>query len=403
MTRRAILTAALAAVMAAPLAAQEGRNEQFYLPGGFNWAFLARYNEAGRLFNAFDYGHAVLYERLLATRDSAAAARTLEREYRFLTTDLLVRPPRFAVAEEAVAPRYARYAWRAKSVFDWAHILHRQIYDAYADERLAEAERDSLIERLTDYYLTNRRLALLPLPKSMALMDAQPYSLAFKRRYEAFNGLIWAYHWLQVGIYDALHTGRTAEDRRANVDWTVQRFRAMIADPPHSMPQVMPMTSAIAPEFTRRHPRAAAIFDNLHMLHDIISDILVSDVVPMNGRRAAIHAALDEFRSAGANVMTDAEWHGMGEAMGGLDAMGGSPVRGAARAPAAPAHRHQAPEPLVRYQLDSASVRRPGLAAVETSCFGTRRPALRARRAAALRAATPGTAPGSRRASAPSS
>jgi hypothetical protein len=341
MTRRALLATALSVALAAPLDAQEGRNEQFYLPGGFNWGFLDRYNAAGRLFNAFDYGHAVLYERLFATRDSAEAARALEREYRFLTTDLLVRPPRFAVAEEAVAPRYARYAWRAKAVFDWAHVLHRQVYDAYADESLAEAERDSLIERLTDWYLANRRLALLPLPKSMALMDGQAYSLAFKRRYEAFNGLIWAYHWLQVGLYDALLAGRTPEERRTNVEWTLERFRGMLADAPRTMPQVMPMTSAIAPEFTRRHPRAAAIFDNLHMLHDIISDILVSDVVPMNGRRAAMDAALDEFQSAAANVMTEAEWYGMGEAMGGLDAMGGSPVRGEATTPAATPHRHQ--------------------------------------------------------------
>ena len=37
------------------------RNEQFYYPGSFNWQFLKRYPEAARLFNAFDYGHAVLY------------------------------------------------------------------------------------------------------------------------------------------------------------------------------------------------------------------------------------------------------------------------------------------------------------------------------------------------------
>lgn len=339
MSRRLARAALLALAAAAPLRAQEGRDEQFYLPGDFNWTFLERYNAAGRLFNAFDYGHAVLYERLYATRDSAPAARALEHEYRYLTTDLLVRPPRYAVAEEAVAPRYARYAWRAKAVFDWAHVLHRQIYDAYADERLTEAARDSLIERLTDYYLSNRRLALLPLPKSMALMDAQPYSLAFKERYPAFNGLIWGYHWLQVGLYDALLAGRTAEERRANVDWALERFRAMMADPPRSMPRVMPMTSAIAPEFTRRHPRAAAIFDNLHMLHDVISDILVSDRVPMGGRRAAIDAALDEFQSAAANVMTEAEWHGMGEAMGGLEAMGGAPVR-ATTPPGGAPHRH---------------------------------------------------------------
>ena len=35
-------------------------------------------------------------------------------------------------------PRYAREIWQAKQMFDWAHVLHRQIYDVYADDRLSE-------------------------------------------------------------------------------------------------------------------------------------------------------------------------------------------------------------------------------------------------------------------------
>src|SRR5690349_10121294 len=77
--------------------AQDRRDEQFYYPGGFNWRFLDGYPDAARLFNAFDYGHAVLYELLYSRRGKAQAA--LEKEYRFLTTDLLIRPPRFAIAE----------------------------------------------------------------------------------------------------------------------------------------------------------------------------------------------------------------------------------------------------------------------------------------------------------------
>src|SRR5919108_6617520 len=80
------------------LVAQEQRDEWFYLPGSFNWQFLSTYPSAARLFNAFDYGHAVLYERLYTGRGEAGQA--LERDFQFLTTDLLVRPPRFAVAEE---------------------------------------------------------------------------------------------------------------------------------------------------------------------------------------------------------------------------------------------------------------------------------------------------------------
>src|SRR3954463_6024889 len=48
--------------------------EQTYLPAPYNWEFRARYRQADRLFNAFDYGHAILYETLL-TRPSDAPRR----------------------------------------------------------------------------------------------------------------------------------------------------------------------------------------------------------------------------------------------------------------------------------------------------------------------------------------
>jgi hypothetical protein len=303
--------------------AQDRRNEQFYYPGPFNWAFLENYPEAARLFNAFDYGHAVLYERLYTLPDSARAAAALEREYRFLTTDLLVRPPRFAVAEEVIEPTYARLAWQAKMMFDWAHILHRQIYDVYADERIREARKDFLIERLTDYYLSNRDLAFVPVPKSMALMDEQYYSQVFRKRFAKFNGLIWAYHWLQVGLYEPLIVGRMPSERKAGVQAAVARFWDMLKEPPGSMPRVMPMTATVAPYFTARHPRAAAIFDNLHMMHDIISDILAAETVSRDKKREVIYSALSEFRDPTRNVMTRDEWLMMGHHMGGIEGMGG--------------------------------------------------------------------------------
>ena len=315
--------AALAVTVVTPrrLAAQDQRDEWFYMPGSFNWQFLATYPAAARLFNAFDYGHAVLYERLYTQRGDAAKA--LGKEYEFLTTDLLVRPPRFAVVEEAVSPRYAKIAWRAKQMFDWAHLLHRQIFDIYSDDRLDQAARDSLVERVTDYYLARREYAFAPVPKSMDLMEGQYFSQTFRRTYPKFNGLIWAYHWLQVGLYEPLVQAGTPADRKAGVDAALARFWSMLQDPPSRMPAFMPMASAIAPRFSERHPRAAAIFDNLHMMHDIISDILTADTIPQDRKRAEIYAQLDELRDSTRNTMTWDEWRNMGEMMGGVALMGG--------------------------------------------------------------------------------
>ena len=296
----------------------ERRDEQFYYPGSFNWVFLRDFPQAGRLFNAFDYGHAILYETLL-TEPGAPVSGLEEREYDFIVGRLLKAPPRLPIAEEAIEPNYARLAWKAKRMFDWAHMLHRQIYDVYADDRIAD--KDAAVDRLVAYYLGNREYALAAAPKSMHLMDEQYYSQVFRQRYPKFNGLIWAYHWLQVGLYEPLIAGATPGQRRAMVDTAMARFWRMLEAPPSRMPEIMPMTPTVAPLFTTRHPDAAAIFDNLHMLHDIISDILASDKV--RGKRAAIYEALAEFQDTTRHVMGREEWWEMGEMMGGVEAMGG--------------------------------------------------------------------------------
>ena len=56
--------------------------------------------------------------------------------------------------------------------------------------------------------------------ESMALMDDQYFSQVFRKRYEKFNGLIWAYHWLQVGLYEPFIEGNTKAAKKAGVQAT---------------------------------------------------------------------------------------------------------------------------------------------------------------------------------------
>ena len=298
--------------------------EQRYLPGSFNWEFHAHYPDAERLFYAFDFGHAILYETLFAHPD-APASRLEEREFHYLVDTLLRHPPRLPLAEDAIEPEYAKLAPEAKAMFDWAHLLHRQIYDVWSDERLTPAEKDAQVAELVRYYRSRPDLAFSSHPKDMELMEGQSYSLAFRRRYPKFNGLIWAYHWLQVGLYDALIAGTDSASRAANVRAATARFWAMLDAPPSRMPSMMPMTPAVAPRFTARYPEAAVIFDNLHAMHDVISDILASPTIPRRGKRAAILAAAARYRDDTSNVMTVAEWQEMAASMGAAH-MGGAAI-----------------------------------------------------------------------------
>jgi hypothetical protein len=173
----------------------------------------------------------------------------------------------------------------------------------------------------------------------MALMDEQYFSQTFRRAHPKFNGLIWAYHWLQVGLYEPFIEGRTEAERKAGVQATLARFWSMLEDPTSRMPKVMPMTSAVAPRFSAAHPRAAVIFDNLHMTHDIISDILTADTIPHDKKGEMIADQLDKFQDPTRDVISLDEWRMMADHMGGIGAMGGpaAGLVGLVQAPATPA------------------------------------------------------------------
>lgn len=308
-----------------PLAAQWVTTyEQFYLQAPHNWTFRNNYQAADRLFNAFDYGHAILYEKLW-TMPNASPAVLEVKEYDFLTKRVLVRPPRVPLEEAAIEIKYVQLAPEAKQMFEWAHILHRQLYDVLADERLDQTAKDREVQRLIDYYKTRKYVAFSSKPKSMKLMQEQPYSLAFRKQYPKFNGLIWGYHWLQVGLYEPLMVGKTVEERQAGVRATTARFWQMLQDPPRTFPYQMPMTPAVAPMFAARYQEAAIIFDNLHSMHDVISDILANDSVPRNRKRSEIILAAGRFRDDTSYVMTPQAWLTMAGHMG-IENMGGPSV-----------------------------------------------------------------------------
>jgi hypothetical protein len=324
----AALAAPFLVVMATPRAAHAQWStvyEQFYLQAPHNWTFRTDYSHADRLFNAFDYGHAILYETLW-TKPDAPASVLEERIYDKLVREVLVRPPRNPLEEAAIEPMYARLAPEAKVMFDWAHILHRQLYDILASETMDAATKDREVARVLAYYRSRPDLAFSSKPKSMALMQEQPYSLAFRRKYPKFNGLIWGYHWLQIGLYEPLLVGRTRDERQAGVRATVARFWQMLDDAPRTMPHQMPMTPAVAPLFAKRYPEAGIIFDNLHSMHDVVSDILANPAVPRDRKRAEIMRAARLFRDDTSYVMGSTEaWVRMSEHMG-VENMGGAAV-----------------------------------------------------------------------------
>ena len=295
---------------------------QFYLPAEHNWQFRRRYAVADRMFNAFDYGHAILYETLYI-RSGASPSILEDTEFERITRRILVSPPRLPLEEGAIEIQYAKLVPEVKEMFEWAHVFHRQLYDIWADDRIPEAEKDTRVAELLRYYRSRSDVAFSTTPKKMELMEGQPYSLAFRRAHPKFNGLIWAYHWLQIGLYDALLAGATPDERQANVNAAVARFWQMLQHSPEHLPRLMPMGPAVAPLFATRYPEAAAVFDNLHAMHDVVSDILATAGMPNDRKRDAILEAASRYRDDESFAMTRQEWIEMSRAMGAHN-MGGT-------------------------------------------------------------------------------
>jgi hypothetical protein len=85
------------------------------------------------------------------------------------------------------------------------------------------------------------------------------------------------------------------------------------------------MTPAVAPRFAARYPEAAIIFDNLHSMHDVVSDILASPLIPRDGKRAAILAAAEHYRDSTSFVISESAWKEMATDMG-AEHMGGAAI-----------------------------------------------------------------------------
>ena len=307
--RSGLVVAALAIVQACHPVAYE----QTYLRAPHNYAFRDAYPNVDALFNAFDFGHSALYEAEL--RHPHELGHVVDTElYHKVTTQVLRHPSRVTLDEHAIAPGYTTLAPELAASFEWAHMLHRQLYDILADARIADTDRDARVAEVLRYYQSRRDLALSSAPKSMALMEEQPFSLSLRRAAPSYNALIWSYHWLQMSVYEALLAAPPGRERDALMEKSVATFWEMGATRGR-VPSVMPMSPAVAAHFTSRYPEAAAIFDNLHALHDVAGDILASPRIPQSEKRMAFMLALSQYRDGVTAVTTRDEWIAMARAM----------------------------------------------------------------------------------------
>jgi hypothetical protein len=250
------------------------RNHLFYKRGRYNFD-VRNLPKLDRDLNAVAVGHAMAYEDLVTGRAAELETKTFARIDR-----VLKNPPRFMPDEAAISPTFGRKYGVLEQVFDWTHVLHAQTIDVLASKELTNQQKDREIEKLWKFYFDSVPYAVTPLPMNMGFLDSQPYSGAFRQRYPKVNGLFWGYHWLQGITYDMLHRLPPEQQRSSYevVGEQYHRTELYRTDRPF-----MPMFAETSPHFAARFPEVANAFDNLHMLHDMVNDILASDW--MTGRQ----------------------------------------------------------------------------------------------------------------------
>jgi hypothetical protein len=146
----------------------------------------------------------------------------------------------------------------------------------------------------SQYAITSKRL-------DHQRLDTLPYSRTFRRKFPLFNATIWAYHYLQVVVYDALEAAPDLPAKQKAVEPILAIYRSYLTNPPVQW-TFMPMTGELSPKFAAEHPEIANIFDNLHMMHDTISDILSSDLLPTwEEKRREIYRITQAYYWAGAD------------------------------------------------------------------------------------------------------
>jgi len=274
----------------------EPRDKRFYYRALWNFSLREDLAELDSEFNGVDFGHSNLYENLLLTggRDVPAIEERTRKE----TLAFIATKPRLNPNEEAIAPTYMKLAWRAQNTFDEAHALHRATYDIAVSD---EPDKDRAIRNVLAYY-KDSAYAITSKPLDHRRLDDFPYSKSFRQRFPLFNATIWSYHYLQVAVYDPLLAAADLPAKTQAVRPILATYRRYLEAPPVDW-TFMPLTAELSPKFAARYPELAHIFDNLHMLHDNISDILTSErLATWEAKRAEIYRLVNTYYLATADA-----------------------------------------------------------------------------------------------------
>ena len=305
MTLRCAVVAALAVLVAAPNA---GRAQETSSGESRVARFERDYAELNALLTGVERAHGVLYGALARGRGKAPEAET----YRRMMRRTAAGAPVLDRDVEAEAG-YAALGVRGADVVRRTQAFHREVLAILAT--VEKPDRVKALDEAVDRYLARPDVTLPDVPKDMTILYDHPYSSividlpgAPKRKTPKLKGAVWASHWLQLAVEEPFDVSAEPETRRTQVKLVMDRFRRKLdyGKPPNAFPSELPLAPSIAPELVTTHLRAAAILDNLNMMHAVLMDVLEHPKV--TNVRAAIDQVIAQFTDRTQRVVEVDDW-----------------------------------------------------------------------------------------------
>ena len=135
--------------------------------------------------------------------------------------------------------------------------------------------------------------------------EAEPHR---ELAYPTLTAALWAARWYGLAVLTPFEDFPAGAERDRALAVVEGRLRAKlaIAAPTEAPPSELPLTPAIAPGLVATHERAAAIIDNLHMMLDVLADVLVHPKV--TNRRAAVATVVEQFSTRQYRCVQVDEW-----------------------------------------------------------------------------------------------
>ena len=256
---------------------------------------------------AMERAHGVLYGALLRDRGKVKESDL----YGMLTRRVNAGAP-LASADPEADVGYALLGTRAAEVIRRTQAFHREVLAIFAG--VGASDRARALDEAVERYLSRPEVSLPDVPKDTDHPLRSPYIFRDRRGRPSQEAcpeverLALGHTGFSWRRSRPLEVATNADERRQGLTIVADQIRpeAVGREAAGRLSHRAAARSCIAPGLVAIHLRAAAILDNLSMLHAVLADVLVHPKV--GNVRAALDEAVAQFTSRTYRVVDVDDW-----------------------------------------------------------------------------------------------